>query len=191
MLTSSSMHQDPDLDKNVPRYVPQRKALHTVLIQSFYSISLHFTDCFIGQKNESFLSEFIFIICFLKIPFFFSSDENCAIILLCLLFYLFTIMKKNSFSYFLIIFHSPLFLSFLHLILTSLPYSIIIIIMYVRTRYLSMRQAGKGVILEVASQDLKKKIEKILKAEQVARTSVSTYRSVFLFLFSFLFLFCT
>ena len=43
-------------------------------------------------------------------------------------------------------------------------------------RYLSMRQAGKGVILEVASQDLKKKIEKILKAEQAARTSVSTYR---------------
>ena len=42
-----------------------------------------------------------------------------------------------------------------------------------------MRQAGKGVILEVASQDLKKKIEKILKAEQVARTSVSTYRLIF------------
>jgi hypothetical protein len=46
-----------------------------------------------------------------------------------------------------------------------------------------MRQAGKGVILEVASQDLKKKIEKILKAEQAARTSVSTYRLMSYFIF--------
>lgn len=40
--------------------------------------------------------------------------------------------------------------------------------------YLSMRQAGKGVILELATQDLKRKVEKIIKAEQIARTSVST-----------------
>jgi hypothetical protein len=37
-----------------------------------------------------------------------------------------------------------------------------------------MRQAGKGVILELATQDLKRKVEKIIKAEQIARTSVST-----------------
>jgi hypothetical protein len=49
-----------------------------------------------------------------------------------------------------------------------------------------MRQAGKGVILEVASQDLKKKIEKILKAEQAARTSVSTYRLMYYFIPKFL-----
>jgi hypothetical protein len=40
--------------------------------------------------------------------------------------------------------------------------------------YLSMRQAGKGVILELATQDLKVKVEKIIKAELIARTSVST-----------------
>lgn len=74
--------------------------------------------------------------------------------------------------------HLPIILhhSFLHLH----PYLLLLLLLphYAVYRYLSMRQAGKGVILEVASQDLKKKIEKILKAEQAARTSVSTYRLI-------------
>jgi hypothetical protein len=69
--------------------------------------------------------------------------------------------------------------SFLHLHLHHL----LLFPHYAVYRYLSMRQAGKGVILEVASQDLKKKIEKILKAEQAARTSVSTYRLISYFIY--------
>jgi hypothetical protein len=39
-------------------------------------------------------------------------------------------------------------------------------------KYLSMRQAGKGVILQLASEGLQSRIEKIIRTEQISRTSL-------------------
>jgi hypothetical protein len=41
-----------------------------------------------------------------------------------------------------------------------------------------MRQAGKGVILEMASDTLKARIEKIIRSEQISRTSVKLSSAV-------------
>jgi hypothetical protein len=41
-----------------------------------------------------------------------------------------------------------------------------------------MRQAGKGVILEMANETLKARIEKIIRSEQLSRTSVKLSSAV-------------
>jgi hypothetical protein len=41
-----------------------------------------------------------------------------------------------------------------------------------------MRQAGKGVILEMASETLKARIERIIRSEQLSRTSVKLSSAV-------------
>ena len=50
--------------------------------------------------------------------------------------------------------------------------------MDIGTRYLSMRQAGKGVILQLATEELNIKIEVIMQKEHNARTEVRTPQSV-------------
>ena len=41
-----------------------------------------------------------------------------------------------------------------------------------------MRQAGKGVILQLATENLKKRVDGIIRKEQKARTSVRTLRFI-------------
>ena len=125
-------------------------------------------------------SYLFFVLPFLPPPPYFSSPPFSSSPYLFSSFHIFLSLYVYSIS----LVSSVLYLwpTLFYFVFLHLPFSLFFALSSLSLfRYLSMRQAGKGVILQLATENLKSTVEAIIKKGQRARTSVCTFELFFWF----------